>query len=131
VPTPSTAPVEAASPTVDPSASAAAPALPPAALASAVVAASSPPAPVASDSPSPRTLVAQAEALLGRGSYAHAIEVAKRATAADPTNPEGWLTLGGAYGAQGNTSQARAAYHKCVDLAKGGGVRECKALLAP
>ena len=127
-PPPSAVPVEAAIPAAEASAAAPAPAA--SAVPSAVAVASSQPAPVPSDSPSPRTLVAQAEALLGRGSYAHAIEVAKRATAADPANPEGWLTLGGAYGAQGNTSQARAAYHKCVDLAKGGGVRECKALLA-
>jgi DNA-binding response OmpR family regulator len=82
------------------------------------------------DGPSPRALVAQAQQLLGRGSYVHAIEVARRATQADATNAEGWLTLGGAYGASGNTAQARAAYHKCVDLAHGGGVRECRALLA-
>jgi hypothetical protein len=90
-----------------------------------------PPLPaVASDSPSAHSLVAQAQALLDRGSYARAAEVARRATQTDPSYAEGWLTLGGAYGAAGSTSQAHAAYRKCVELAKGRGVSECRALLA-
>ena len=81
------------------------------------------------DGPSARTLIAQAQALLDRGSYKHAIEVARLATQADPSIAEGWLTLGGAYGASGNAAQARSAYHKCVDQAHGARVSECRALL--
>jgi cytochrome c-type biogenesis protein CcmH/NrfG len=102
-----------------------------AAAASAAAASASAAAAPVVDGPSPRALVAQAQALLARGSYTHAVEVARRATLADPSNPEGWLTLGGAYGANGNTSQAHSAYRKCIDLAHGSGVGECRALLAP
>ena len=87
------------------------------------------PAP-AGETPSARALINQAQTLLGRGSYGHAVEVARRATQADPTLPDGWLTLGGAYFAAGNNGQARAAYRKCVELAHGAGVAECRALLA-
>ena len=82
------------------------------------------------ETPSAHALVAQAQQLLARGSYAHAVEVARRATVADPTNAEGWLTLGGAHEAGGNGAQARAAYRKCVELARGASVSECRALLA-
>jgi tetratricopeptide (TPR) repeat protein len=83
-----------------------------------------------SEGPSPRVLVARAQQLLARGSYSHAIDLARRATQADPSNSEGWLTLGGAYQASGSNGQARAAYKKCVQVARGSGVAECRALLA-
>jgi DNA-binding response OmpR family regulator len=83
------------------------------------------------EAPTAHALVIQAQRLMDRGSFAHAAEVARRATRTDPSYAEGWLTLGGAYGASGNVGQARAAYRKCVDLAHGRGVSECRALLAP
>jgi cytochrome c-type biogenesis protein CcmH/NrfG len=73
--------------------------------------------------------VKQAQQLLDRGSFGRAAELARRATQTDPSYAEGWLTLGGAYAASGNTAQAHAAYRRCVDVAHGRGVSECRALL--
>jgi Flp pilus assembly protein TadD len=67
--------------------------------------------------------------LLERGSASRATEVARRATSADPSNAEAWLTLGAAYDASGNRAQARLAYKNCVDNCQGPRVGECKALL--
>jgi DNA-binding response OmpR family regulator len=76
------------------------------------------------------SLTKQAQRLLERGATARAIEVARKATAADPTNAEAWLTLGAAYDAAGNRPQARLAYKNCVDNGRGARVGECKALLS-
>jgi DNA-binding response OmpR family regulator len=81
------------------------------------------------DGASVRALIREAQALLDRGSFGRAIDVGKRATAMDPTNAEAWLTLGGAYDANGNHLQARSAYKSCIEGAKGGRVTECRALL--
>jgi Flp pilus assembly protein TadD len=56
--------------------------------------------------------------------------VARKATAADPSSAEAWLTLGAAYDAAGNRAQARLAYKNCVDNGRGARVGECKALLS-
>ncbi len=82
------------------------------------------------EEPSARALVAQAQVFLDRGAYGRAIELARRATQADSTNAEAWLTLGGAYAASGSTGQARVAYQRCVDQAHGAAASECRALLA-
>ena len=76
------------------------------------------------------SLTKQAQRLLERGSAQRAAEVARRATAIDPSNAEAWLTLGAAYDAAGNRAQARLAYRNCVDSGRGPRVGECKALLA-
>jgi predicted Zn-dependent protease len=73
--------------------------------------------------------VKEAQQLLERGSFGRAADLAHRATQTDPSYAEGWLTLGGAYAASGNTAQAHAAYRRCVDVAHGRGVSECRALL--
>ena len=75
------------------------------------------------------SLTQQAQGLLERGSASRAAEVARRATAADPSNVEAWLTLGAAYDASGNRAQAHGAYKNCVDTGRGPRVSECKALL--
>jgi DNA-binding response OmpR family regulator len=75
------------------------------------------------------SLTQQAQRLLERGSASRATEVARRATSADPSNAEAWLTLGAAYDASGNRAQARVAYKSCVDNCRGPRVGECKALL--
>jgi DNA-binding response OmpR family regulator len=85
--------------------------------------------PAPNDSPSGASLTQQAQRLLERGSALRAAEVARKATAADPTNAEAWLTLGAAYDAAGNRAQARLAYKNCVDNGRGARVSECKALL--
>ncbi len=74
-------------------------------------------------------LTQQAQRMLERGNTGRASELARRATAADPTNAEAWLTLGAAYDAEGRRSQARAAYQSCIDKGKGPRVNECRALL--
>lgn len=75
------------------------------------------------------SLTQQAQRLLEHGSASRATEVARRATSADPSNAEAWLTLGAAYDASGNRAQARGAYKSCVDNCRGPRVGECKALL--
>jgi DNA-binding response OmpR family regulator len=131
-PAPSAEPTLSTEAAASASAPAAASSSPPLALASASPSAQPPPALVdaGADAPSPRALVAQAQRSLARGSYNHAIELAKKATKADPTSAEGWLTLGGAYTAAGSVAQARSAYKRCVEYGHGSGVAECRALLA-
>jgi Flp pilus assembly protein TadD len=75
------------------------------------------------------SLTQQAQRMLERGSTSRATELARRATVADPSNAEAWLTLGASYDAAGNRSQARLAYKSCADSGKGPRVGECKALL--
>jgi CheY-like chemotaxis protein len=77
------------------------------------------------------TLTQLAQRQLERGNAPRAIELARRATVADPSNAEAWLTLGAAYDAAGHRGQARAAYRSCIDNGKGGRVSECQALLGP
>ena len=69
--------------------------------------------------------------MLERGNTGRAIELARRAAAADPTSAEAWLTLGAAYDAAGKRPQAHTAYQSCVDTGKGARVAECRALLGP
>lgn len=140
--TQATAAATSASPSAEPAASAAVIDSPgPASSASAPAAATSAPAsasssaePAASSAPatdvSPRELVKQAQRALDRGKIAVAIDLASRATEADPSSTDGWLTLGAAYDMQGNHGKARAAYRSCIDKGKGGSRSECRAMLA-
>ena len=50
------------------------------------------------------------------------------ATELDATNAEAWLTLGAACDAVGEHRAALAAYAECAAVARGAGVRECRAL---
>jgi cytochrome c-type biogenesis protein CcmH/NrfG len=69
-----------------------------------------------------------AQRALDRGDTARAVELARQATSADPTNAEAWLTLGAAYEASGRASLARSAYQSCATRGKGERVGECRAL---
>jgi DNA-binding response OmpR family regulator len=132
--------VEPAPPPVTPEAApsgGAAPASPPAASTPAASSSSAAPGHPATgggggggEGPGARSLVAQAQVYLDRGAYGRAVELARRATQADPTSAEAWLTLGGAYAASGSMGQARVAYQRCVDQAHGAAAAECKALLS-
>jgi DNA-binding response OmpR family regulator len=67
---------------------------------------------------------------LEAGNVSKAIDLAKQATAADPTSAEAWLTLGSAYETSGRTGPAHAAYRNCISKGHGDRVAECRALLA-
>ncbi len=75
------------------------------------------------------SLVARAQRALDRGQTAAAISFAHQATAANPSDAEAWLTLGGAYDMAGNKAAAKNAYQSCVAHGSGSRVSECKALL--
>jgi hypothetical protein len=88
------------------------------------------PAPVADTRPAASTgnPTRDAQRALDRGDTARAVELARQATSADPTNAEAWLTLGAAYEASGRASMARSAYQSCASRGKGERVGECRAL---
>ena len=67
--------------------------------------------------------------MLERGQAGGAGEYARRATEKDPSNAEGWLTLGAAYEAAGRHTLAKSAYRSCTERAQGGRIGECRALL--
>jgi hypothetical protein len=69
-----------------------------------------------------------AQRALDRGDTGKAVDLARQATSADPSNAEAWLTLGAAYEATGRASLARAAYQSCAAHGKGERVGECRAL---
>lgn len=63
------------------------------------------------------------------GASTRALELAVRATQADPGNAEAWLTLGAAYQALGNKGLAAGAYRSCAKRAAAHPrVAECRAL---
>jgi DNA-binding response OmpR family regulator len=74
------------------------------------------------------SLVAQASHALANGSPARAVELARQATAAQPTDANAWLTLGAAYAASGNPGAARDAYRSCVARARTPNVSECRVM---
>jgi hypothetical protein len=95
------------------------------------------PAFTAAPAPEPRPAVAttgnpthDAQRALESGQTDSAIQLAKQATAGDPSNTEAWLILGAAYEASGRPGLARTAYKSCVDRGSGDRVAECRALLA-
>ena len=68
--------------------------------------------------------------MLERGNAVAATDSRSKATAANPDEPEAWLTLGAAYDAAGNRAQARGRpIASCVQSGQGAGVSECRALL--
>jgi CheY-like chemotaxis protein len=93
-----------------------------------------PPAPIAQATPDTKPAAStgnatrDAQKALDHGDTARAIDLARKATSADPSNAEAWLTLGAAYEAAGRASYARGAYQSCVQHGKGERVEECRAL---
>jgi hypothetical protein len=67
--------------------------------------------------------------LLNRGNNAEAADLAGRATAIDPTNSKGWITLGAARQGLRDNAGAREAYQACVDRGEGRYVSDCRAML--
>ena len=96
-----------------------------------------PPQPAIATPPPPDTkpvaptgnVTRDAQKALDHGDTAQAIDLGRKATSADPSNAEAWLTLGAAYEAAGRASLARGAYQSCVSHGKGERVAECRALL--
>jgi hypothetical protein len=78
--------------------------------------------------PAGSSLVAQANRALARGSTARAVDLARRAVAANPGDADAWLTLGAAYQASGNPAGARDAYRSCIVQAHSANVGECRVL---
>lgn len=70
-----------------------------------------------------------ARLMLARQHTREATELAERATAIDPSNALGWVTLGAARQMRGDRQGARQAYQSCVKLGRGGYVSECRAML--
>jgi hypothetical protein len=70
-----------------------------------------------------------ARLMLARQHTREATELAERATAIDPSNALGWVTLGAARQMRGDRQGARQAYQSCVKLGRGGYVNECRAML--
>ena len=67
--------------------------------------------------------------MLGRQRTREAANLARRATAVDPTNALGWITLGAARQMRGDREGARQAYQSCAKLGTGPYVQECRAML--
>jgi CheY-like chemotaxis protein len=63
---------------------------------------------------------------LNRGENEQASDFAARAVAIDPTSSEGWIVLGAARQALGDSRGARDAYRKCAEVGRGAYVAECR-----
>jgi hypothetical protein len=94
-----------------------------------VVQAAPPPETPPAATPGTGNATRDAQKALDRGDTTRAIDYARKATSADPSNAEAWLTLGAAYEAAGRASLARGAYQSCVAHGKGERVSECRALV--
>lgn len=70
-----------------------------------------------------------ARLMLARQNAREAAELAERATAIDPSNALGWVTLGAARQMRGDRQGATQAYQSCVKRGRGEYVRECRAML--
>jgi DNA-binding response OmpR family regulator len=70
-----------------------------------------------------------ARLMLARQNTREAAELAERATAIDPGNALGWVTLGAARQMRGDRQGATQAYQSCAKLGRGRYVRECRAML--
>jgi DNA-binding response OmpR family regulator len=81
------------------------------------------------DPKSSPALAELARLMLARRNTREAAELAERATAIDPSNALGWVTLGAARQMRGDRQGAHQAYQSCVKLGRGGYVRECRAML--
>ncbi|MGO9836380.1 MAG: response regulator [Polyangiaceae bacterium] len=74
------------------------------------------------------SLLVQASHALAEGATAHAIDLGRQATAANPGDADAWLTLAAAYQASGNGGAAHGAYASCVAQARTPDVSECRVL---
>jgi DNA-binding response OmpR family regulator len=74
------------------------------------------------------SLVKQASQALSSGAMGRAVELARQAVAANPGDPDGWLTLGAAYQASGQSGAAQNAYRSCLAQAHGPNVSDCRVL---
>jgi hypothetical protein len=74
------------------------------------------------------SLIAQASRALRNGTLVKAVELARQAVSANPSDADAWLTLGAAYQATGDTASARQAYRTCTERAKTANVMECRLL---
>lgn len=81
------------------------------------------------DPQSSPALAELARLMLARQNTREAAELAERATAIDPSNALGWVTLGAARQMRGDRQGAHQAYQTCVKLGRGGYVGECRAML--
>lgn len=63
---------------------------------------------------------------LNRGDNRQAADLAQRAVTADPTNSEGWITLGAARQGLRDETGAREAYRACVEQGRGRYVNDCR-----
>jgi Flp pilus assembly protein TadD len=73
-------------------------------------------------------LSARAESLFDRGEVGEAIEVARRAAAADPEQPTAWAVLASLHASAGHEAQARARFVACVAHTRAREVEACNAL---
>jgi DNA-binding response OmpR family regulator/cytochrome c-type biogenesis protein CcmH/NrfG len=97
--------------------------------------AAAPPRPLAQEAPidtkvepGSGSLVVQASHALAKGETARAVDLARKAIAANPGDADAWLTLAAAYQASGNGGAARAAYASCAAQASTPNVTECRLL---
>lgn len=74
------------------------------------------------------SLVERAARALREGENSEAIDLARLATQTNPVDANAWLTLGAAYEAAGEKSNAIRAYARCVAMASGPDVAECRLL---
>jgi hypothetical protein len=81
------------------------------------------------DPSSSPALAELARLMLARQNTREATELAERATALDPSNALGWVTLGAARQMRGDRQGARQAYQSCAKLGRGRYVQECRAML--
>ena len=88
-------------------------------------------APLDVKEPRGNSLISQASRALSSGATARAVELARKATTANPADANAWLTLGAAYTAMGNASAARDAYRNCVAQARTASVSECRVMFGP
>ena len=77
------------------------------------------------------SLVAQANRALSGGATARGLELARKATTANPSDANAWLTLGAAYTAAGNAPAAHDAYRSCISQARTASVSECRVMFGP
>jgi DNA-binding response OmpR family regulator len=82
----------------------------------------------AATNPPSGSLVKQASQALASGAMGRAVELARQAVAANPGDPDGWLTLGAAYQASGQSGAAQNAYRSCLAQAHGPNVSDCRVL---
>jgi CheY-like chemotaxis protein len=76
-----------------------------------------------------RALTGDATRALERGDAARAVDLATRATEADPASAVAWLTLGAAFYVEGQRGKEQWALQRCVATGVGPRVAECRALL--